>query len=208
MAAASSQQLAYHFQLGAWASIASTVTHAKALRRNPGSSTTAPVLMLTKTDGTTDLKLSTHCAGQEQPLPKSQKQRISPGSISNQEQPFPKSKKQRINPGSVGSQSAQACHQQQEQSKMPAAMQKGYVHCGGKHQAEGVPPLPPLRSPTAEPSGSLPSEIQQQKESSTKRAPRLQSLLMRLIDDFLFITPSRVAAEALVNKLLKGKSPA
>ncbi len=28
---------------------------------------------------------------------------------------------------------------------------------------------------------------------------------MRLIDDFLFITPSRTAAEALVNKLLKGK---
>ncbi|KAL3137379.1 hypothetical protein ABBQ32_006906 [Trebouxia sp. C0010 RCD-2024] len=37
-----------------------------------------------------------------------------------------------------------------------------------------------------------------------RRAPRLQSLLMRLIDDFLFITPSRTAAEALVNKLLKG----
>lgn len=37
-----------------------------------------------------------------------------------------------------------------------------------------------------------------------RRAPRLQSLLIRLIDDFLFITPSRTAAEALVNKLLKG----
>lgn len=37
-----------------------------------------------------------------------------------------------------------------------------------------------------------------------RRASRLQSLLMRLIDDFLFITPSRTAAEALVNKLLKG----
>ena len=37
-----------------------------------------------------------------------------------------------------------------------------------------------------------------------RKAPRLQSLLMRLIDDFLFITPSRTAAEALVNKLLKG----
>ena len=37
-----------------------------------------------------------------------------------------------------------------------------------------------------------------------RRPPRVQSLLMRLIDDFLFITPSRTAAEALVNKLLKG----
>ncbi len=42
-------------------------------------------------------------------------------------------------------------------------------------------------------------------KGSDRRAPRLQSLLMRLIDDFLFITPSRTAAEALVNKLLKGK---
>ena len=39
-----------------------------------------------------------------------------------------------------------------------------------------------------------------------RRASRLQSLLTRLIDDFLFITPSRTAAEALVNKLLKGQS--
>lgn len=36
------------------------------------------------------------------------------------------------------------------------------------------------------------------------KQPRLPSLLMRLIDDFLFITSSRAAAEALVNKLLKG----
>ena len=43
------------------------------------------------------------------------------------------------------------------------------------------------------------------KEESDRRHPRLQSLLLRLIDDFLFITPSRTAAEALVNKLLKGK---
>ncbi len=42
-------------------------------------------------------------------------------------------------------------------------------------------------------------------KGSDRRAPRLQSLLMRLIDDFLFITPSRTAAEALVNELLKGK---
>ncbi len=42
-------------------------------------------------------------------------------------------------------------------------------------------------------------------KGSDRRSPRLQSLLMRLIDDFLFITPSRTAAEALVNKLLKGK---
>lgn len=41
-------------------------------------------------------------------------------------------------------------------------------------------------------------------KGSERRPPRLQSLLMRLIDDFLFITPSRTAAEALVNKLLKG----
>ena len=40
---------------------------------------------------------------------------------------------------------------------------------------------------------------------SERRVPRRQSLLMRLIDDFLFITPSLTAAEALVNKLLKGK---
>ena len=40
---------------------------------------------------------------------------------------------------------------------------------------------------------------------SERRVPRRQSLLMRLIDDFLFITPSHTAAEALVNKLLKGK---
>ena len=38
-----------------------------------------------------------------------------------------------------------------------------------------------------------------------RRASRMQSLLMRLIDAFLFMTPSRTAAEALVNKLLKGQ---
>lgn len=39
---------------------------------------------------------------------------------------------------------------------------------------------------------------------SSSKQLRLPSLLMRLIDDFLFITSSRTAAEAMVNKLLKG----
>ena len=49
-----------------------------------------------------------------------------------------------------------------------------------------------------------PTEAAGSRRGVERRAPRLQSLLMRLIDDFLFITPSRTAAEALVNKLLKG----
>ena len=57
------------------------------------------------------------------------------------------------------------------------------------------------------PKGSVrqsPTEAAGSRRGAERRAPRLQSLLMRLIDDFLFITPSRTAAEALVNKLLKG----
>lgn len=38
------------------------------------------------------------------------------------------------------------------------------------------------------------------------RAPQLQSLLIRLIDDFLFVTPSLAAAQALVQRLLSGEA--
>ena len=42
------------------------------------------------------------------------------------------------------------------------------------------------------------------RRGAAKVEPRLPSVLLRLIDDFLFITSSRTAAEALVNKLMKG----
>ena len=40
------------------------------------------------------------------------------------------------------------------------------------------------------------------------RAPQLQSLLIRLVDDFLFVTPSLAAAQTLVQRLLSGEAPA
>lgn len=41
-----------------------------------------------------------------------------------------------------------------------------------------------------------------------RRPPHLPSVLLRLVDDFLVITPSRAAAEALALRLLKGANPA
>ena len=41
-----------------------------------------------------------------------------------------------------------------------------------------------------------------------RRPPHLPSVLLRLVDDFLVITPSRAAAEALALRLLQGAKPA
>ena len=41
-----------------------------------------------------------------------------------------------------------------------------------------------------------------------RRPAHLPSVLLRLVDDFLVITPSRAAAEALALRLLKGVNPA
>ena len=39
---------------------------------------------------------------------------------------------------------------------------------------------------------------------TARRRERLPSVLLRLVDDFLFITPSRAAAEAVATRLLQG----
>ena len=39
---------------------------------------------------------------------------------------------------------------------------------------------------------------------AARQRERLPSVLLRLVDDFLFITPSRAAAEAVATRLLQG----
>ena len=80
---------------------------------------------------------------------------------------------------------------------------KGHEPQGAEgHEPQGVDGHEPPGAKGRDPFGA-----RRTSKGAERRPPRLQSLLMRLIDDFLFITPSQTAAEALVNKLLKGVLP-
>lgn len=90
-------------------------------------------------------------------------------------------------------------HQQQSAGRMP--VQELPQHFTGQSPVQLHPQHSTRQSPAQE--GS--AEEVASRRPACKGGLRLPSLLMRLIDDFLFVTPSRAAAEALVNQLMKGR---
>ena len=71
----------------------------------------------------------------------------------------------------------------------------------------GAGALGPASSTSGAPTGPAGGPGGRRGAQRARRPPHLPSVLLRLVDDFLVITPSRAAAEALALRLLKGANP-
>ncbi len=76
------------------------------------------------------------------------------------------------------------------------------------HGAQRLRPAGPAGGAARAPPGAPPGELAQGPcGARRRRQPHLPSVLLRLVDDVLVITPSRATAEALALRLLQGARP-